>query len=132
MYNLPFVQPDEKDENNILGLFPVFINMIISNVCNKCKGYSVPEIAFNKTENGYPSKKLRIRDVKNHIVGAHLTFALFGKFVIENFQGVYPYVGLVNTQGSALIVYNQKVKVLGLLEILKSCLLYTSPSPRDS
>jgi len=58
--------------------------------------------------------------MKNHIVGAHLTFAIFGKFIVEKFQGVYPYVGLLSTQGSALIVYDEKVKVVGLLEILKS------------
>lgn len=102
------------------GLFPHFLEMIINGVCNRCRSYPTSILVYNQTLTGHPSKKVRINDMKNQIEGSHLTFPLYGNFEIENFQGVYPYVGIVHSQGVAMIVVKETVKTLGFVSILIS------------
>ena len=94
--------------------------MIVDAVCTGCRSYSRSVIVYNQTLTGHPSMKVRARDMKLSIKGSHLSFPLFGKFDIEMFQGQHPYVGIVESQGSAMIVPLVKVKTLGFMAILLS------------
>ncbi|XP_066928617.1 uncharacterized protein [Clytia hemisphaerica] len=117
----PYVVMEGRGSNTTLsGLFPHFLEMIINGVCNRCRSYPTSILVYNQTLTGHPSKKVRINDMKNQIEGSHLTFPLYGNFEIENFQGVYPYVGIVHSQGVAMIVVKETVKTLGFVSILTS------------
>lgn len=109
-----------RGNTTFTGMFPEFLKMIVDAVCTGCRSYSRSVIRYNQTLTGHPSQKVRDRDVKLFIKGSHLSFPLFGKFDIEMFQGQFPYVGIVQSQGSAMIVPLVKVKTVGLMAILSS------------
>ena len=52
--------------------------------------------------------------------GTHMNFPFFGAFEVENFEGIYPYIGIVKSQGVAMIVKDIKLKSVGMMQILKS------------
>ena len=109
-----------RGNTTFTGIFPEFLKMIVDAVCTGCRSYSRSVIVYNQTLTGHPSMKVRARDVKLSIKGSQLSFPLFGKFDVEMFQGQHPYVGIVESQGSAMIVPLVKVKTVGFMAILKS------------
>ena len=121
LLNPPYTEiVGERLDATLVGIFPQFLKMIIGAVCTGCRSYQKSDILYDQTLTGHPSQKIRTTDLKNQIVGSHLTFPLFGSFNIELFQGQHPYVGIVESQGSALITPLLKVKTLGFMAILRS------------
>ena len=55
----------------------------------------------------------------------HFTFPIFGQLFINTFSG-YPFIGVVQSQGTAMIVYQPKVISVGFLRIFSA--VYTAKS----
>ena len=92
--------------------------MILGKVCSDCREY---KISFSQTLHGYNPEKKDEETVKLSVGNAsQLNFPIYGKFDITRFSGSYPYIGIVRTQGTAVIVLKLKDPTVGLLLILKS------------
>ena len=46
----------------------------------------------------------------------HFTFPIFGQLFIQTFSG-FPFIGIVQSQGTAMIVYQPKIVSVGFLKI---------------
>lgn len=94
---------------------------IVNTVCTGCKAYQNPPLFFNKTKNGRPALKVNFDAVVNGIdSGTHFTFPVFGQFHLKTFSGIFPFIGIIQSQGSAMIVYQPKVVAVGFVKILSA------------
>ena len=114
----PFVVTNPRNTSDVTGFFPELMTKILMEVCVHCDAYR-PTIYYDRTGLGYPSKKINMAKVKEGVdEGTHLNFPFFGRFEIEKYEGFYPYIGIVYSQGVAMIVKDIKVKNLGMVNIL--------------
>lgn len=114
----PYIGQVGKIEGDVEGLFPDILKMVVNNVCTDCKSYR-PSLYYNRTKSGRTSEKEDVDEVKKYLDGdVHLSFPIFGRFALTRFAGTYPFVGIVASQGSALIVYQPEYKTVGFLNIL--------------
>lgn len=112
------IEFDEDGDEKVTGLFPDLLSRIVDAVCMDCKAYRKPSLYYNKTKNGRPALKMNLDKVVNGIDEfTHFTFPIFGKFDLKTFSGVFPYIGIVQSQGSAMIVYQPKVVAVGFWRI---------------
>ncbi|XP_066935071.1 uncharacterized protein [Clytia hemisphaerica] len=114
----PFVVTNPRNSSDVTGFFPELMTKILMEVCVHCDAYR-PTIYYDRTGLGYPSKKINMAKVKEGVdEGTHLNFPFFGRFEIEKYEGFYPYIGIIYSQGVAMIVKDVKVKNLGFVNIL--------------
>lgn len=107
----------------ISGIFPTFISGIIKKVCTECRTYRYPTIHFNRTYTGHNPSKLNEIAVRVAISEVtHMSFPIYGKFDVPNFMGNYPYLGVALSQGSAMVVYYEEVKVVEFTALLMKIL----------
>lgn len=91
---------------------------ILRDVCVHCDAYT-PTIYYDRTELGYPSRKVGMKNVKEGVDrGTHMNFPFFGRFEVEKYEGFYPYIGIIYSQGVAMIVKDVKEKSIGVVNIL--------------
>ena len=114
----PYSLHDPNIETEASGLFPDLLDMVVGAVCTDCISYK-PSLFYNKTKNGRASLKHGVGEVKEHLNEfTHISFPIFGRFTITRFQGDLPYIGFVQSQGSALLVYQPRTKTIGVVAIL--------------
>ena len=103
--------------NKYTGLFPSLLSMIVDNVCTDCKSYRNPPIFYNRTRDGQPAMKIDLPNVLKAIDDStHFTFPIFGNFLVTSYSGE-PFVGVVPSQGSAMIIYQPKIVSIGFVRI---------------
>ena len=116
----PFISVNIRNSSDVSGFFPEFMTAILNQVCVHCNAYK-SKIYYDRTGAGYPSKKTSMKDVKATVdEGTHMNFPFFGRFEVERFAGFYPYIGIMQTQGVAMLVVDEKVKTVGMVQILMS------------
>ena len=113
----PFIDGN-KIENRYTGLFPDLLSLIVGTVCTGCKSRSRPPfIYFNRSMEGRDPMK---DDLKGAIANidetVHFTFPIFGQLFIHTFSG-FPFIGIIQSQGIAMIVYQPKVVSVGFAKI---------------
>ena len=109
---------DLSTESEASGLFPDLLDLVVSAVCTDCTSYK-PSLFYNMTKNGRESMKHDVDEVKQYLDEfTHMSFPIFGRFTITRFQGELPYIGFVQSQGSALLIYQPRTKTIGVVAIL--------------
>ena len=116
----PFIDGN-KHENRYEGLYPDILSLIVSTVCTGCKSRDRPPVVyFNRSLDGRdPMQKDLKGAVANIVDTVHFTFPIFGQLFINTFSG-YPFIGVVQSQGTAMIVYQPKVVSVGFLRIFSA------------
>lgn len=97
------------------GLFPQLLSQIVDSVCTGC---ATPTTTYyNLSMDGREPLK---DDVNSAIANiddtTHFTFPIFGQLFIKTYSG-YPFVGIVQSQGTAMIVYQPKIVSVGFMRI---------------
>jgi len=94
--------------------------MIIDEVCtDTCNSYNSSILYFDRTESGHPSFKKNENGVRKTVgQSAHMNFPVQGYMSMKQFQGNHPYVGIVQFQGTAFVVFHESVVSIGFGGIL--------------
>ncbi|XP_057314721.1 uncharacterized protein LOC130655923 isoform X2 [Hydractinia symbiolongicarpus] len=117
----PFIHQEKQGLRQVHGFFPRLLKRILRGVCTKCKAYNSPEVYFDRTFSGSPSEKLNARQMKDNIGSTvQLSMPVYGKFTVKKYAGIYPYISIVRTQGSAAIMYDQKVRRYQMKDLLRN------------
>jgi len=116
---LPYISA-KKPINEYTGLFPDLLSMIVDSICTDCKSHWNPPILYNQTRDGRdPIKADAQTAIKNIDDTVHFTFPIFGQIEIPSYSG-YPFIGIVQSQGTAMIVYQPKVVSVGFVAIFNA------------
>uniref|UniRef100_A0A7M5X9R1 Fibronectin type-III domain-containing protein n=1 Tax=Clytia hemisphaerica TaxID=252671 RepID=A0A7M5X9R1_9CNID len=110
----PFMQADQIRQT-YTGLFPQLLSQIVDSVCTGC---ATPTTTYyNLSMDGREPLK---DDVNSAIANiddtTHFTFPIFGQLFIKTYSG-YPFVGIVQSQGTAMIVHQPKIVSVGFMRI---------------
>ncbi|XP_057313806.1 uncharacterized protein LOC130655123 isoform X2 [Hydractinia symbiolongicarpus] len=117
----PYIYHDRSKGKDIQGFFPQLLTTILKEVCTNCKTYTVPKIYFDRTLTGHSAEKQNAQHMKEDIGSTvQLNMPVYGKFAVRKYAGIYPYIGIVRTQGSAAIMYNQKVRRYQMKDLLRN------------
>ncbi|XP_057313718.1 uncharacterized protein LOC130655034 [Hydractinia symbiolongicarpus] len=117
----PYIYHDKSKGRDTQGFFPQLLTTILKNVCTNCKAYTIPKIYFDRTVTGHSAEKLKSQHMKEDIGSTvQLSMPVYGKFAIRRYAGIYPYIGIVKTQGSAAIMYDQKVRRYQMKDLLRN------------
>ena len=107
-----------RNTSDVQGFFPELMTKILQEVCVHCDAYK-PTIYYDRTMLGHPSKKISMTGVKEGVDrGTHMNFPFFGRFEVEKYEGFYPYIGIIYSQGVAMIAIDVKEKSVGLVNIV--------------
>ena len=113
-----YVTHEKLTGTQAYGLIPDLLDLVIDAVCNDCLAPK-PNIYYNQTRRGHPSLKETDLQVKTFLDDTvDISFPVLGNFEIPKYAGTYPFVGIVPSQGSAMIIYQPRVKTIGLMIIL--------------
>ena len=94
---------------------------ILNKICSDCKSYTRPKVHFDRTLTGDPAQKLDENGVRDAVDnGNHIGFPIYEQVEKTEFAGNYPYVLIAETQGSAMIIVNEKTRTLGVANVLLS------------
>lgn len=116
----PYIEQIGSTSDLVKGLYPDLLTMVVDAICTGCRSHQ-STMYYNKTRDGRSSKKANVANVKNYLDdNVHFSFPIFGRFTLTRFAGVHPFVGIISSQGSALIVYQPEYKTVGFVNIFKA------------
>ena len=114
----PYSIHDLTKDSKASGLFPDLLDLVVSSVCTDCRGYK-PTLYYNMSRTGRSARKRNVDEVVKYLDDTtHISFPIFGRFTVTRFQGELPFIGFVQSQGSAMIVYQPRTKTIGVVAIL--------------
>ncbi|XP_057292100.1 uncharacterized protein LOC130614680 isoform X2 [Hydractinia symbiolongicarpus] len=116
----PYIEQIGSTSDLVKGLYPDILTMVVDAICTGCRSHH-STMYYNKTRDGRSSKKSNVANVKKYLDdNVHFSFPIFGRFTLTRFAGEHPFVGIISSQGSALIVYQPEYKTVGFVNIFKA------------
>ena len=101
------------------GVFPFILQRIVDTICSDCINGGPSLLSYNVSLDGLMNEKENIIDLKNGISDdVQVTFPMFGKFEMTRHAGQYPYIGMVNSQGIAVLKYQPRIVAIGVWRLL--------------